>query len=410
MLLKPCKQESIGFRQQRLFKIAKVENAMKRKRHSSFIYIERKIQDMSNKFFVPGAGRISGYISLILGAMTILGVLCFKYPTYLTTAELRALYNLDLLRALLRVCMWTAFLLGLSNVMRNKRRWMGLLGILFVSVSIALGGYNVQLGEVENVPLAVGLDWLLLDLFFSAILFIFIEKIVPKYTEQAILRPEWKLDLLYFGVNHVMIGVLLLISNRFVPNMMSWAVNDGIQSFMRSLHVGWQVLILLLCADFVQYWVHRTFHVIKPLWKVHAVHHCVEHMDWLAGSRNHIFQTVVDRAMMTIPLYLLGPDTAALNIYVMVAAFQAVFIHANVGINFGFLNYIIATPQFHHWHHSSEKPAIDTNYGIHFPIFDLLFGTFHMPKDKWPAQYGTLDELPKDFMGQIAYPLKSSKE
>jgi sterol desaturase/sphingolipid hydroxylase (fatty acid hydroxylase superfamily) len=67
---------------------------------------------------------------------------------------------------------------------------------------------------------------------------------------------------------------------------------------------------------------------------------------------------------------------------------------------------LIVTPQFHHWHHSSERPAWDTNYSAHTPIFDLIFKSYHMPKKYWPTKYGTTDEVPRSFLGQLKYPFK----
>lgn len=371
-----------------------------------FEYKERETPDMSKKFFFPGAGRISGYLSITLGAMSLLGVLCFRYPTYLTTSSFRGIYDVEFLRILLKIVMWLSLLLGVSNFIRNKRKRMGAVGVVLTMFAFAFGGYNVPVGELHQSKLSFGVDWLVLDLLISATLFIFIEKIIPKYEEQAILRPEWQLDLLYFGINHLLIGILLFVSNDIVPKLVNWAVNAKLQTWIQSQAIIWQVLILIVVADLVQYWVHRIFHTVPRLWNVHAVHHCVEHMDWLAGSRNHIVQILVDRTLVTLPLYLLGANTLALNIYVLIASFQAVFIHANVRIPFGPLKYIIATPQFHHWHHSSEKPAIDTNYAIHLPVLDMIFGTFHLPGDKWPAKYGTVDPLPRSYAGQFLFPFQ----
>ena len=67
---------------------------------------------------------------------------------------------------------------------------------------------------------------------------------------------------------------------------------------------------------------------------------------------------------------------------------------------------MFVTPKFHHWHHSKDKPAIDTNYAAHLPVLDLMFGTFHMPKVHWPKEYGTLKRLPRKFLGQLVYPFK----
>lgn len=374
------------------------------------VYEPRQIEDMSEKSFRVGEGRISGYLSIFLGVMSFLAVLCFHFPEYLTTKDLRAAYDVKLLQKVLMVAMWTSLFFGGLTFVLGKRKRMGAIGMLFTLLAFALGGYHVPGRAVKAVKISLGLDWMLLDFFGSALMFIFIEKVWPKYEDQAILRPEWQLDLFYFGLNHLLVGVLLLIGNNFAPSFFGWFVNDRVQSGMQSLPIWGQVLILIVCADFVLYWSHRLFHEVAWLWPIHAVHHCVEHMDWLAGSRNHIFQTIVDRSLAMVPLYLLGPDKNALDAYVVFAALQAVFVHANVGIPTGPLKWIIATPQFHHWHHSSDKPAIDTNYAVHLPLWDMIFGTFHMPDEHWPKEYGTTKRLPRTFFGQLLHPFRAHNE
>ncbi|MGK0375665.1 MAG: lathosterol oxidase [Arenicella sp.] len=44
---------------------------------------------MGSKEIGVGTGRTSGYASFFLGFLSLLGVLAFLYPEYLTTAELR---------------------------------------------------------------------------------------------------------------------------------------------------------------------------------------------------------------------------------------------------------------------------------------------------------------------------------
>jgi len=57
-------------------------------------------------------------------------------------------------------------------------------------------------------------------------------------------------------------------------------------------------------------------------------------------------------------------------------------------------------PRYHHWHHTSQKEAIDKNFAIHFPWIDRIFGTYYYP-DEWPEQYGLSSEkLAPGFWGQ----------
>ncbi len=369
-------------------------------------YQERQVDDMPERSFRIGEGRISGYIASFLGIGCFLAVLCFQYPEYLTTTELREAYDGEFLRKVLKVCMFATLAFALLAFTLGAKKRQPAIGVLFVALGFAMGGYNIPVGDVEAKTFSLGVDWLVLAFLVSAILFIFLEKVFPKHKEQPILRPDWSLDLFYFTFNHLMLSVLLFVGNYFVANVFGWAVSDVFQEWLRSTPTWVQVVILLFCADFVLYWSHRTFHENPRLWKIHAVHHSVEHMDWMAGSRNHVIQMFVDRCLAMVPLYLLGASKEALDIYVAIAAFQAVYVHANMHIPVGPLKYIFCTPQYHHWHHSSEKPAIDTNYAVHMPFYDLIFGTYHMPGEHWPAKYGTTNPIPKTFIGQLLHPFR----
>lgn len=374
----------------------------------SYEYRARDVTPMPEQEFRMGEGKISGYIACFLGALSFLAVLCYQYPAYFTTAELRATYDPEVLRIVLKYCMYASLVFALLTFCLGRFRRLGAIGVLLTIAAFAMGGYSIEAGPVERNSLSFGLDWLILAFLVSAFLFIFLEKVFPKYRDQVILRPEWDLDLLYFCINHLLITVLLLVGNHFAGTVFAWAINDGFQAWLQSMPIWVQVVILLVCADFVLYWSHRTFHESKFLWKFHAVHHSVEYMDWMAGSRNHVVQTFTDRCLAMVPLYLLGADKDALDIYVSFAAFQAVYVHANVNIPLGPLKYILATPQYHHWHHSSEKPAIDTNYAVHMPLFDRLFNTYHMPDEHWPADYGTVERLPRSYLKQLIYPFSNS--
>lgn len=374
--------------------------------NEEYQYQKREVSKDETKEFRIGEGKISGTLSLLLGILSLLAVLAYLYPSYLTTTELRQVYDAEQLQHALKYGMYFALFFGVLTFILNKGAYkgLGLLGIFFTSVSFALGGYKIPVGAVEPRALSLGVDWLVLAFLGSAIVFVTLEKLFPKYRNQLILRPEWNIDLFYFCLNHLAISAILLFANYHTSHF-SWAVNPAIQDMIRSMPVLLQVALIIVCADFVLYWEHRIYHEVKSLWPVHAVHHSIEHLDWLASSRGHFVQVFSERAMVMIPLYLLGADETALNAYVTFAALQAVLIHCNLSFSFGPLKYIFVTPQFHHWHHSSEKPAIDTNYSAHTVLFDRLFGTYHFPGEHWPAEYGTTKPLPKSVMGQTLHPI-----
>ncbi len=372
-------------------------------------YRQREVIREPDREFVIGNDRISGYLSVFLGGFSLLAVLAYLFPSYLTTTELRAAYDAEQLQHVLKYGMYFSLFFGVMTFVLGKRQIKGAFGIGLTLIAFALGGYFVPVGPVEPKALSLGVDWMILAFLGSTIIFTTLEKLFPKYRDQAILRREWGLDLFYFVFNHLIVSVVLLFGN-YVTSQFDWAVSETLQSGIRSMPIIAQAIVLLICADFVLYWEHRIFHEVPKLWRVHAVHHSVETMDWLAGSRGHVIQVFVERSVVMIPLYLIGADKAALDIYVTFGALQAILIHCNLGIAFGPLKYILVTPQYHHWHHSSERPALDTNYSAHTPLFDRLFNTYHMPTEHWPAEYGTTQRLPRTYFGQLLYPFKWRKK
>jgi lathosterol oxidase len=164
---------------------------------------------------------------------------------------------------------------------------------------------------------------------------------------------------------------------------------------------------MVFVADLAQYVAHRFYHSNGTLWRMHAVHHSVRVMDWLAGSRLHLVEVLLTRMSVFIPLYLVGFSQEVLYSYIGFVSVHAVFIHANVGINFGWLRYVIATPQYHHWHHSDDPQVMNKNFAVHLPVIDLLFGTHYQPRGKWPESYGIIGEpVPEGIVAQHLHPFR----
>jgi sterol desaturase/sphingolipid hydroxylase (fatty acid hydroxylase superfamily) len=83
----------------------------------------------------------------------------------------------------------------------------------------------------------------------------------------------------------------------------------------------------------------------------------------------------------------------------------ALLLHANVSWTYGRLRYLIASPTFHRWHHTSEEEGLDKNFAGLFPFIDLAFGTFYMPPGRQPERLGIVnDDVPDGLLAQLAYP------
>ncbi len=352
-----------------------------------------------------GEGRISGVLAVFLGSCSVIAVLCFHFPEYLTTPELRAAYPVDVLRNLLRGALLLTVILGTLTFFLGHARRLGLAGIGLALLAQWMGGANVYVDEFEQPAISFGFDWLVQALIANTLLFVFIERLWPQRSDQLTLRKEWRLDLAYYIFNHIMVSVILLVTTFFSAGLFGWAVNDTLQTWIREQPVWLQFIAVLIAADTVQYWGHRMMHEHPRLWNFHAVHHCPARMDWLSGSRIHFAEILFTRSTVLLPLYLLGFAENAINAYVVWVGIQGVLIHANTSINFGWLRYLFVTPHFHHWHHAADAEAIDKNYAANLPVLDMLFGTYIDNAGRWPESYGVVGKkLPSGFLAQHLYP------
>ncbi|APV49142.1 fatty acid hydroxylase [Betaproteobacteria bacterium GR16-43] len=352
-----------------------------------------------------GTGLTTAVIALVLAILCFLGVLAFHFPAYLTTPELRRSYNVETLRVIMLVAMVISGGASLACIILGRARWVASAAFVLVAVTALLGGHKVPVTEfADNTPY-IGLDWFILDLLGSTLVFIFIEKLFPLYKTQPVFRPEWQTDLHFFLVNHLVVGFILLATNKLVHTGFDWAINPKLQDWIHSQPFWLEVFLILLVADLVQYWTHRAYHEVPVLWRLHAVHHSAKSMDWLAGSRQHILELILTRTLILAPIYVLGFSKEVIDAYIIIVGFQAVFNHANVSVRLGPLRYVIVTPNFHHWHHSQDKAALDRNYSAHFAFLDYLFGTAVTSDRKWPEHYGVLgDYVPNGFLKQQAFP------
>jgi sterol desaturase/sphingolipid hydroxylase (fatty acid hydroxylase superfamily) len=164
-----------------------------------------------------------------------------------------------------------------------------------------------------------------------------------------------------------------------------------------------QAIQIYLLGDFIAYWSHRLFHRGR-WWPFHAVHHSSEDLDWLGSLRVHPFNDLFNKLVQVSPILLLGYNPLVTLSVAPIFTFYAIFLHANLNWDFGPLRSVIATPVFHRWHHSRDREAWDKNFAGLFPFWDILFGTYYMPKGRYPENFGICEPMPSGYLGQMWEP------
>ena len=229
------------------------------------------------------------------------------------------------------------------------------------------------------------------------------ERLFPRHP-QPLRRPGLGTDLAYGLAQPVFRGVGAVVGIALALASLAWVPGLLLRPAVHHLPVGPRVLFGIVLVDAVIYWAHRWSHQVPLLWRFHSVHHSSERMDWLSGVRSHPFDGLV--AAPAIALLLAAGFTSRFAGVLAVAQFvTGLFLHANVRWRWRPLQRLVITPEFHHWHHSSEADACNTNFAAFLPIWDLVFGTWFMPRDRRPQVYGTTTPVPEGFVAQLVNPL-----
>lgn len=227
-------------------------------------------------------------------------------------------------------------------------------------------------------------------------------------------KPELATDLLYVFLVPGFMSYLKLAMIIFMAAAVTGVLgnvdavtylNEG-RGFLSGLPFWAHVVIYLVATDVLMYWSHRIFHGPK-LWRYHAIHHSPEHLDWISAFRFHPVNTLFHSVFADAVLLMCGTPPAVLIWLAPFQLFMSGFVHADVDWDLGPFKYVIASPVFHRWHHTDVERGGEMNFAPTFPVIDMIFGTFYMPKGQLPDNFGVDDpHFPKSFEQQMVYPLK----
>ncbi|MFN8287327.1 MAG: sterol desaturase family protein [Chitinophagales bacterium] len=170
-----------------------------------------------------------------------------------------------------------------------------------------------------------------------------------------------------------------LFLTAFVYVQTHWSVQQllGIRPIDNSspVRIVINYLLVLLVADFCQYWLHRLSHEVNIMWASHITHHSNEEYNLSVAVRQNALEGIYTWVFF-MPLAFIGISWQLFVFAYSISLLWQFLVHTRYINRLGFLEHFMATPSHHRVHHGRNAQYIDKNYGAFLIVWDKLFGTF----------------------------------
>lgn len=238
----------------------------------------------------------------------------------------------------------------------------------------------------------------------TAVIIIALERRFPYDPRQKLLRQGLVDDLIFYGlIQSYLLGLIIAA----IIDRIDHATNLSRLHLVSGWPVWVQVLFFLFTHDFYIYCFHRLQHRVPFLWRIHEAHHATADVDWISGARSHPLEILINQTIEFAPIVLFGgaPEVALLK--GALDSMWGMYIHSNIDVRSGVLQYFINGPEMHRWHHATE--IVDVNFATKFAFWDWLFGSAYHPAKK-PAGYGLIgEEFPRGYLRQVLFAFRRSQ-
>ena len=258
------------------------------------------------------------------------------------------------------------------------------------------------LGQTESVPLATAST-----VIAVAILLWPLERLAPFEASWAPDRRAFTVDTLHSLMSSLVVAPLVrgVGLAAVAASAVAAAQSLGITGWPTGWPLPVQVAAAVVLADLGAYWAHRVMHLTRLGWRLHVVHHSSERLYFMAAGRAHPFNAVFTLTCETAPLVFLGATTEVLVLLTVFKGVNGLLQHSNVDFRPGWLSQVLATSDFHRWHHSRDLGESNTNFGNTTAIWDRVFRTMSLP-DRPPRVAVGVDglELPESYPVHLLAP------
>ena len=288
----------------------------------------------------------------------------------------------------------------ISSFNNKVLQWLAYPGVLALGLVL----------QATMLKSGIGLQWSsYVPITIGVILISILEWVIPFRKEWRPNFSEVRTDFLFTVVVQVLVPKVLTF--LVAISLLQYVNENNLAVFSfwpHHWHISLQVVLMMTSAELMRYWLHRAAHNWSVLWRLHAVHHSPEKLYWINTSRFHPIEKSIQFLFDSLPFILLGVSTEVLAIYFVFYALNGFFQHSNVNLKMGWLNYVISSAQLHRWHHSKIIGESGTNYGNNLIIWDIIFGSWFLPKDREVKELGLFNrKYPMSFSKQMKAPFTS---
>jgi sterol desaturase/sphingolipid hydroxylase (fatty acid hydroxylase superfamily) len=218
-------------------------------------------------------------------------------------------------------------------------------------------------------------------------------------------------DYIYFITNTILYAIILAPFAGF-GIFVSNSLQHGFSLFLSPHAIAelsplWATLgfsiVMALAADFGTFYTHYWMHRIPVLWEFHKVHHSAEVMTPITVYRMHPLDDIL--TMLTIGVltgcvdavarFFVTPNISHYSVYGLGVASYLFFLtgyhlrHSHIWLSYGpRMSKLLISPAQHQIHHSKAKRHWNKNYGFIFAVWDWMFGSLYVPKEKEQLEFG----------------------
>nr|WP_302469078.1 sterol desaturase family protein [Vibrio antiquarius] len=221
-------------------------------------------------------------------------------------------------------------------------------------------------------------SWIRLGFFLGVLLLCALwENKLPRKTLTASRGFRWVNNLSLVAVNSLIVALVMPIA-AFQAAIIAQEQQWGLFNLL-SLPAWLNVLLAVILLDFVIYVQHVVFHYVKPLWKLHRMHHADLDIDVTTGARFHPIEIIISMGVKIATVFILGVSPIAIVVFEIVLNTSAMFNHSNAKLALSAdqkLRNVIVTPDMHRVHHSVIAKETNSNFGFFLSVWDRLFGTY----------------------------------